>query len=78
MISKTESSASYRHISLKILDKFPEVLERVSLELGQQKTQSGISMQTPAEHPLMTIDAAHLSAGSEHPRRSIGLRGMGK
>jgi len=29
MISKTEVSASYRHISLKILEKFPEVLERI-------------------------------------------------
>jgi len=39
MISKNEVSASYRHISLKILEKFPEVLEKVSFELGQQKSQ---------------------------------------
>jgi len=39
MISKKEVSASYRHISLKILEKFPEVLERVSFELGQQKSR---------------------------------------
>jgi hypothetical protein len=38
-ISKTEVSASYRHISLKIIEKFPEIPERVSFELGQQKSQ---------------------------------------
>jgi hypothetical protein len=57
MISKTEVSAFYRHISLKILEKFPEVLERVSFELGQQKSQLRISMQTPVENPLMTIES---------------------
>jgi hypothetical protein len=57
MISKTEVSASYRHISLKILEKFPEVLERASFELGQQKSQFRISMQTAVENPLMTIES---------------------
>lgn len=57
MISKTEVSASYRHISLMILGEFPKVLERVSFELGQQKSQFRISMQTPVENPLMTIES---------------------
>jgi hypothetical protein len=57
MISKTEVSASYRHISLKILAKFPEVLERVSFELTQQKRQFRISMQTPVEHSLVAIES---------------------
>jgi len=56
MISKTEVSASYQHISLKILEKFPEVLESVSFALVQQKSQFRISMQTPVENPLMTIE----------------------
>jgi hypothetical protein len=56
LISKTEVSASYRHISLKILEKFPEVLDKVSAELGQQKSQFRISMQTPLENPLMAIE----------------------
>jgi hypothetical protein len=47
MVSKTEISASYRHISLKSLQKFPEAPEKVSFELGQQKSQFRISMQTP-------------------------------
>ena len=57
MISKTEVSASYRHISLKILGEFPKVPERVSFELGQQKSQFRISMQTPIQNPLMTIES---------------------
>jgi hypothetical protein len=57
MISKTEVSASYRHISLKILREFPKVLKRVSFELGQQESQFRISMQTPVENPLMTIES---------------------
>ena len=57
MISKTEVSTSYRHISLKILGESPKVLERVSFELGQQKSRFRISMQTPVENPLMTIES---------------------
>jgi len=57
VISKTEVSAYYRHLSLKILEKFPEVMERVSFEVGQQKNQFRISMQTPVENPLMTIES---------------------
>jgi hypothetical protein len=51
MISKTEVSASYRHISLKILNEFPKVLDNVSLELGKPKDQFRISMQTPVDNP---------------------------
>jgi hypothetical protein len=37
--------------------EFPKVLERVSFELGQRKSQFRISMQTPVENPLMTIES---------------------
>lgn len=33
------------------------VLERVSFELGNQKSQFRISMQTQVENPLMTIES---------------------
>jgi hypothetical protein len=39
------------------LGEFPKVLERVSFELGQQKSQFRISMQTPVENPFMTIES---------------------
>jgi hypothetical protein len=43
MISKTEVSASYRHVSLKIFNEFSKVLDQVSPELGKQKDQYRIS-----------------------------------
>jgi hypothetical protein len=57
MLRNTVLSVSQLQISLKILEKFPEVLERVSFELGQQKGQFRFSMQTPVENPLMTIES---------------------
>jgi hypothetical protein len=57
MISKTEVSASYWHVSLEILKEFPKALDNVSMELGKQRDQFRISMQTPVENPLMTIES---------------------
>lgn len=45
-ISKTEVSASYRHVSLKILNEFPKVLDNVSLELGKQRDQFRVSFES--------------------------------
>jgi len=39
-ISRTEVSASYRHVSLKILSEFPKVLDKVSLELGKNEREA--------------------------------------
>jgi len=36
---------------------FPKVLERVSFQLSQQKSQFKIFMQTPLENPLMIIES---------------------
>jgi len=57
MISKTEVSASYRHVSLKILNEFPKVLDNVSLELGKQKNQFRISIESKVDNPLGTIES---------------------
>ena len=56
MISKTEVSASYRHVSLKIFNEFPKVLDQVSLELGKQRDQYRISTESKVDNPLMTIE----------------------
>jgi hypothetical protein len=55
MISKTEVSASYRHVSLKILNELPQVLERVSVELGMQRDKFLISAETKVPDPLSTF-----------------------
>ena len=55
MISKTAVSASYRHVSAKILKDFPEVLNNVSLELGKQKDQFRLSLESKVENIESTI-----------------------
>ena len=57
MISKTEVSASYRHISGKILSELPKVLTDVSSELGKKKDQFRLSIESKVEHPEMTISS---------------------
>ena len=56
MVSKTEISAAYRHVSTKILDEFPATMDKVSYELGAQKHKIGLSMRSPLEDPLKTIE----------------------
>ncbi|MBA3013086.1 MAG: DUF945 domain-containing protein [Desulfobacula sp.] len=51
LISQSGVSASYRHISTKILSEFPNVLEKVSLELGNKKEQFKISMDSAVGNP---------------------------
>jgi hypothetical protein len=57
MISKTEVTASYRHISVKILDEFPKVLDNISYDLDKQKDQFRLSLESKVEHPQLTIDS---------------------
>jgi len=57
LISKTAVSASYRHISSKILDEFPKVLEDVGRELHNQKHQLTLSIESKVENPQATIDS---------------------
>jgi len=56
MISKTQVSASYRHISAKILSSLPEVLKNVSEELSNQKEQIKISLESKVTNPESTIN----------------------
>jgi len=55
MISKTEVSASYRHISAKILSSLPGVLKNVSEELISQKEQVKLSLESKVSNPESTI-----------------------
>lgn len=56
MISKTEVSASYRHVSAKILSSLPGVLNNVSEELGRQKEQIKLSLESKVTNPESTIN----------------------
>ena len=57
MIAKTEVSASYRHVSMKILQEFPQVMERVSTEIDAQQTRFRLSMESRVDNPSATIEA---------------------
>ena len=57
MISKTEVSASYRHVSDKLLSNFPRVLNELKSGFGQQKDQFHISLESKVENPEATIES---------------------
>lgn len=57
MVAKTDVSASYRHVSTKVLTEFPQVLDKVSYELGSQRAQFQISMESPVDDPLSTMNS---------------------
>jgi hypothetical protein len=41
----------------KILNEFPEILDKVSVELGRQRHQIGLSMESPVDDPMKTIES---------------------
>ena len=56
MVSKTEISASYRHVSTKILDEFPAVMDKVSYEMAT----NGGNPATPIRFIARPGDAMNL------------------
>jgi hypothetical protein len=57
LVSKTEISSSYRHVSTKILNEFPEVIKKASGELAGKRDQFRISIESPVDNPETTIDS---------------------
>lgn len=55
MISSTHVAEKYKHISRKILDEFPDVLGRVSLELASQKNRFLVSLNSKVANPETTL-----------------------
>jgi hypothetical protein len=56
MVAKTEISASYRHVSTKILTELPQVFQKVADGLGKQKDRLKLSLESPVADPLTTIE----------------------
>ena len=56
MISKTAVSASYRHVSAKILEEFPKVLGDVGRELDKQRNQLRLSLESRVDNPSATVE----------------------
>ncbi|MDI6615858.1 MAG: DUF932 domain-containing protein [Syntrophaceae bacterium] len=57
LVSRTKVSASYRHISAKILEDFPRVLDGIGQELLSQRHQLHLSLNSRVEHPESTIES---------------------
>ena len=68
----TVSPTSYRHVSTTILNEFPEILDKVSVELGRQRHQIGLSMESPVDDPLKTIESFNRQFGlNENERKAV-------
>ena len=57
LVSSTEIGASYRHISTKILNEFPEILNKVSYELSKQTDKFRISMDSAVDNMESTLSS---------------------
>ena len=64
--------SSYRHVSTKILNEFPVILDKVSVELGRQRHQIGLSMESPVDDPMKTIESFNRQFGlNEDERKAV-------
>ena len=69
MVAKTEISASYRHVSTKILIELPQVFEKASYELGKQRDQFRLSLDSLVDNPLQTLDQFNKQFALKEPER---------
>jgi hypothetical protein len=61
--------SSYRHVSTKILDEFPQVIDKVSYELASQKHKIGLSMESKVDEPLKTIENFNRQFNLNQPQK---------
>jgi len=69
MVAKTEISASYRHVSTKILVELPEVFEKVSYELSKQQDRFRLSLESPVDDPLGILERFNKQFALKEPER---------
>lgn len=69
LISKSDVSASYRHVSTKILAEFPQVINQVSQGLGQQRSQFKLSMESPVTDTQATLASFNRQFGLNKPEK---------
>ena len=69
MVAKTEIAASYRHVYTKILVELPQVFEKVSYELSNQRDRFRLSLKSPVDDPLATLDRFNKQFQLKEPER---------
>jgi hypothetical protein len=57
LIAKTAVDARYKHISRKVMDEFPDILQGVISQSQRGHDRFRISAETPVENPESTIDS---------------------
>ncbi len=57
LIAKTATDARYKHISRKVMDAFPMILEGVIRQSHRGHERFRISMQSPVDNPERSIEA---------------------
>jgi len=57
MISKSDVTSSHKHISGKVLDKFPEIIEKVAFEVAHNRDQFKLSLESPVDNPNATLES---------------------
>jgi Domain of unknown function (DUF932) len=57
LVSTTAVSASYRHVSRRVLEEFPGVMEKVSSEVSLKKRELAHSLESNVPDPLSTIES---------------------
>jgi hypothetical protein len=68
-VAKSDVSASYRHVSTKILSEFSRVLEKVSFELGTHRSRFKLSMESPVADPESTLATFNRQFGLITPEK---------
>jgi hypothetical protein len=56
MIAKTSADARYKHISRRVIDEFPLVLENVVSQSRHNQDRFRISMEAQVDNPISTIE----------------------
>jgi hypothetical protein len=56
MVAKTGISASYRHVSTKILTELPQVFRQVAEGLGSHRERLKLSLESPVADPFATME----------------------
>ena len=66
LITKTSISASFKHVSLKIIGRFPEVLAQVSRDVLNTRDQIHISLESKVDNPISAMERFNKEFGVSH------------
>jgi len=69
LVAKSDVSASYRHVSTKILLELPEIFGKVGSELSMQRGKFKLSLESPVDDPSKTIESFNRQFQLKEPER---------